>query len=295
MDGLDIEGYSGYTQAYPEENVYRFMEACHSAPPTPAPEDNKPASAFRTYAVFASNAADNGGKVAANGRRLGCLGEWRSSVAVGHGPDPLKDVAITGYHVFCIVREETPAEGCGAAQAKWWAVDCDTKLGGVYASAEPVPLARYMQDTFAAARLRREYEPRLRVVPCREFLEHFRSDRCHMLRPAGKAAARERFERQASGFDGGAAGEAPYHLFPEGAYTALPPDRAPILAPSPALDDGVDGRKASPLASPLTPAERCIGGNLEGFIHMDRKRGPRFPAYSDVIALDELGAWMKQQ
>ena len=100
------------------------------------------------YAVFISNA-------------LGAVPLWSQRAAQSAGKPVFWD-----YHVVAVSRD--------GGEARTW--DLDSRLS------VPVGFERWWAQTFPLMEaLRRELQPRFRLLPAEEFLETFSSDRSHML------------------------------------------------------------------------------------------------------------------
>ncbi|KAF7304659.1 Nt-Gln-amidase domain-containing protein [Mycena kentingensis (nom. inval.)] len=108
----------------------------------------------RTWAVFISNA-----------RRTVAL--WEQKLR--------ERVVIWDYHVVLMLED---------VDGSWWIYDLDTRLP------LPCPLDRYMRETFRNSDVPPEFHSRFRVIPSKQYLDYFASDRSHMLRDNGEYAER---------------------------------------------------------------------------------------------------------
>ncbi|KIM59222.1 hypothetical protein SCLCIDRAFT_126591 [Scleroderma citrinum Foug A] len=136
-----------YTSNYCEENIYLLIQRFLAQP-----EINKH---WSVYAVFISNQTKT-------------VALWQQKAAI------TRDKAVIwDYHVILALRgfldEGTPARGT-------WIYDLDTLL--------PVPCywTEYIEQTFLDhANLPDQFQSVFRVVPGREYLNNFASDRSHMM------------------------------------------------------------------------------------------------------------------
>jgi hypothetical protein len=104
---------------------------------------------------------------------------WVVPIAAPGGACPLwaQRAAPPDQPVFWDYHVVLFAEGEGGVEV--W--DLDTRLG------MPVPLARYLDVTFAGSEaLDRAWRPRFRVVPGAEYRARFASDRAHMRDASGR-------------------------------------------------------------------------------------------------------------
>ncbi|THH32980.1 hypothetical protein EUX98_g1205 [Antrodiella citrinella] len=155
---------SVYTSCYCEENIYLLGQALLADPASFGLS-----ARWEAYAVFISNEHKS-------------VALWRQKAG--------QDLIIWDYHVVLIVRpaphEQDTSAGISSQQSevyqlRSWVYDFDTLL--------PVPcLAQdYMSKTVPYAFLE---DPRLginkrfvRIVPIQLYLDHFASDRSHMIKP----------------------------------------------------------------------------------------------------------------
>ncbi|KAI0956822.1 hypothetical protein AcW1_005409 [Taiwanofungus camphoratus] len=155
---------SVYTNCYCEENIYLLAQVFS----TRAEKDkNWP---WLVYAVFISN--DD------------------QTVALWNQKAARKDVVVWDYHVVLVLlpRAQTEPNDLGPngsearAENETWVYDFDTRLS------VPCNWLEYVYGTFPYAfdamfadRVKQAYHSLFRVVPADIYLDHFASDRSHML------------------------------------------------------------------------------------------------------------------
>ncbi|KAG8989105.1 hypothetical protein FRB94_002021 [Tulasnella sp. JGI-2019a] len=147
-----------YTACYCEENVYLLGDALTRL----APQDSL------IYAVVISNAD-----------RSAAIWEQKAS-ANGAQSDFL---CIWDYHVVLCYKSR--------ASSDVWIYDVDSRLGS------PCPWQRYVDQTFKALLIlsdedviSKRFRCQFRVVPIRDYLDNFSSDRSHMLTVSSDPSAR---------------------------------------------------------------------------------------------------------
>ncbi|EIW60754.1 uncharacterized protein TRAVEDRAFT_71054 [Trametes versicolor FP-101664 SS1] len=166
---------SVYTSCYCEENIYLLAQAFTQLSDADSTADDRGPWPWQIYVVFISN----GGKTVAL---------WSQKTPSG--------VVVWDYHVVLVLLPRTPldpgsdgaptpeSDSQGTAERHAWVYDFDTTL--------PVPCSwiDYIAGTFpyAAARARSCVDERFhsvfRVIRADVYLDHFASDRSHMITPA---------------------------------------------------------------------------------------------------------------
>ncbi|KAH9857637.1 N-terminal glutamine amidase-domain-containing protein [Lenzites betulinus] len=168
---------SVYTSCYCEENIYLLAQAFIQLSDAHSTGD-RGSWPWQIYVVFISNGAKT-------------VALWSQKAA-------RDDVIVWDYHVVLVLlprgappdsRGEThrsPAaedDSQGRPVREAWVYDFDTTL--------PVPChwRAYIAGTFpyaldGATGIDKRYESLFRVTPAREYLDHFASDRSHMIVPA---------------------------------------------------------------------------------------------------------------
>ncbi|KAF8868286.1 N-terminal glutamine amidase-domain-containing protein, partial [Gymnopilus junonius] len=141
---------SVYTSCYCEENIYLLSKSFF--------DDEEMRSLWEIYVIFVSN--DN------------------KTVALWHQKAARStDAAVVwDYHVILILRSRKSRmkiERIGEEQHSW-VYDFDTRL------LAPCQWKEYLNLTFPDGLLH-TYERRFRVIPVVLFLQHFASDRSHMV------------------------------------------------------------------------------------------------------------------
>ncbi|EKM55911.1 uncharacterized protein PHACADRAFT_256845 [Phanerochaete carnosa HHB-10118-sp] len=149
-----------YTSCYCEENIFLLADALTRSA---ASEDNE-VVAWDVYVVFVSNHHKS-------------VALWEQKAREG--------VVLWDYHVLLVLRARTlrkmcPPGGEAAERAHAWVYDLDSRA--------PVPCCwqDYMHATFPYAfsdgwEVPAQYVSLFRVVPAEDYLDHFVSDRSHML------------------------------------------------------------------------------------------------------------------
>ncbi|KAF8061574.1 N-terminal glutamine amidase-domain-containing protein [Lyophyllum atratum] len=151
-----------YTSCYCEENVYLLAQNFH--------EDPEIVQSWRVFVVFVSN-------------RTKTVALWNQKLArEPHYP------VVWDYHVVLLLRRPTQdqillqsesSQGVASGTAartrlgQSWIYDFDTQLE------LPCPLEDYLEGTFME--VPPQFESLFRIIPSEVFLEHFASDRSHML------------------------------------------------------------------------------------------------------------------
>ncbi|KAF8803507.1 hypothetical protein BYT27DRAFT_7195342 [Phlegmacium glaucopus] len=139
-----------------------------------------------------------------------------------------EDPVLWDYHVVLLLR---PRQGVEESMGfndhdMSWVYDFDTTLP------VPCPGQAYFDMTFPSKDLVFQYESRFRVVPAAQFLQHFASDRSHMLKKSGSTSDMTQ---------------------QSGAYLSPPPLYKPLCGPS-AAERGVENNLMSHFVS-MTPID----------------------------------------
>ncbi|EGN95453.1 hypothetical protein SERLA73DRAFT_186466, partial [Serpula lacrymans var. lacrymans S7.3] len=151
MTPIDIPVDHTYTSCYCEENIYLLAKYFLDQPSVKRRWD--------IFAIFISNATK-------------MVALWNQRKAA------FADVAVVwDYHVILAMRPRSPfVSSAGDPAAQTWVYDYDTRLG------IPCQWRDYVQGTFLdTPDVPVLYQSLFRVIPGEEFLDHFASDRSHML------------------------------------------------------------------------------------------------------------------
>ncbi|KAI8998996.1 N-terminal glutamine amidase-domain-containing protein [Trametes punicea] len=312
---------SVYTSCYCEENIYLLAQA-FTRLARPSATDRREPWPWQIYVVFISNSGKTVALWSQKAREGVVVWDYhvvlvllpRTSMTP-HGParvsgnDPDRPASDSGG--ASAAPPATARQGCAPCPVlEAWVYDLDTTL--------PVPCAwrDYIVGTFPYALDRRladhidqRFHSLFRVIPADVYLDHFASDRSHMIVPASTSALTHAAKDLAEG-GGDSHSDAASTLngterpgrFDEpaedGSRYSMPPPPYPPLRGAKARALGITNNLMESFVAmdvdPITSPPAAAGA--EGFVEPreGEERNPRSPAarYGQVMDLEGFVAWL---